>query len=364
MGSLSDYAEQSLLDHVFNVAYTPPATVYLGLSIGFSVRNATYRWTASGAGTSEYYLELAAGGDPGLPGDPGTVIENVTDMTPGALGSLAAGEWAYGDNDTLGFDTIYVRLSDSADPDSKAADYVYAGGDPLDDETGLTEPAGGSYARTAITLGAAATRRVTQSGAVNFAQATGTWGWCTHWFISDASGTGAGNLLASGKLSSSKHVISGNTPSVANAEAYVEILGEISTYLANNLLNLMFRNVAYSKPATYVALADAVIDESDDGSTISEPGGGAYAREIVNINGGASPTWDLAAAGVVDNTHDIDLGPASGASWGNIVAMAIVDDPDTAQGNVLFYDNGMTDQVVGDGDTARFSAGALDISMS
>src|SRR5690606_38969133 len=41
-----------------------------------------------------------------------------------SLGSLAASRWGYGDNDTLGYDTIYIRLSDDADPDSKAADYV------------------------------------------------------------------------------------------------------------------------------------------------------------------------------------------------------------------------------------------------
>ncbi len=31
MGSLSDYAENELLDHLFNAAYSPVATVYLAL---------------------------------------------------------------------------------------------------------------------------------------------------------------------------------------------------------------------------------------------------------------------------------------------------------------------------------------------
>lgn len=88
-----------------------------------SIRNATYKWTLSGSGTSEYYLELAAGGDPGL-ADPTKVLENGVNMTEATLGSLSAGEWNYGDNDTLGYNTVYVRLSDSTDPDGKAADYV------------------------------------------------------------------------------------------------------------------------------------------------------------------------------------------------------------------------------------------------
>ena len=32
MGSISDFLEEELLDHIFNAAYAPPGTVYLGLS--------------------------------------------------------------------------------------------------------------------------------------------------------------------------------------------------------------------------------------------------------------------------------------------------------------------------------------------
>ena len=88
-----------------------------------SIRNATYKWTVSGSGTGEYYLDLAAGGDPGLT-EPAGVYENGSLLTAGTVGSLSASEWDWGDNDTLGFNTIYVRLADDADPDSKAADYV------------------------------------------------------------------------------------------------------------------------------------------------------------------------------------------------------------------------------------------------
>lgn len=88
-----------------------------------SIRNSTYRWTASGSGTNEFYLELAAGGDPGLT-EPSRVLASGSAMTAGTVGSLTAGQWDWGDNDTLGFSTIYVRLSDGADPDSKALDYL------------------------------------------------------------------------------------------------------------------------------------------------------------------------------------------------------------------------------------------------
>jgi len=266
MGSLSDFAELELLDHVFNAAYTPPATVYLGLSTA----------------------------------------------------------------------------------------------DPTDDASGLAEPSGNGYVRKAITFGAAASREIAQSGDVTFDQASGSWGTITHYALFDAES--AGNMLAHGALGASKEIVSGNTPSVASAEVTVSFsAGEISDYLANKLLDLMFRNQAYSAPDTYIGLTTATIGDSDTGSTITEPSGNGYARKQVNVNGGASPTWDVAAAGVVDNTHNIDIGPATG-SWGTIVAAAVVDA--ATLGNLLFYDNGVTDQAVGNGDTWRFGAGDFDVQMS
>lgn len=266
MGSLSDYAELELLDHVFNAAYSPVATVYVGLSTA----------------------------------------------------------------------------------------------DPTDDASGLAEPVGNGYARKAITFGAASSRRVTQSGAVTFDQATGDWGTITHWAIFDAAT--AGNMLAHGALAVSKEIVSGNTPTFATTVVYVEFqAGKISTYLVNALLDLMFRNTAYSAPDTYVALCDATAGDDDTGSTISEPSGGGYARVQVNPNGGSSPTWDLASAGVVDNTHDVEF-PAVTGDWGTIVAVAVVDA--ATAGNLLFYANDLEDQAVSTGDTAKFGAGALDIPMS
>jgi len=102
-----------------------------------SIRNVSYQWTASGSGTNEYYLEAAGGGTPAL-GEPSALYIGGSLATGGTLGSLAAGEWGWGDNDSLGFDTVYVRLSDGADPDSKAVDYISTDTYPLiqEDKTG------------------------------------------------------------------------------------------------------------------------------------------------------------------------------------------------------------------------------------
>ena len=91
---------------------------------GTNLRSATYAWTVSGSGTAEYYVRLAAGTNPSL-ALPRLLWINNESAAAGTLGSLAAGQWAYGDNDSLGYSTVYVRLSDGTDPDSKAEGYVY-----------------------------------------------------------------------------------------------------------------------------------------------------------------------------------------------------------------------------------------------
>lgn len=87
--------------------------------------DAAYRWTLSADGTGNYYLELAAGGDPSITA-PSHVLQNSVEMTEGTLGALLINETAYGDSagDALGFNTIYARIFDSTDPDLQAAGYL------------------------------------------------------------------------------------------------------------------------------------------------------------------------------------------------------------------------------------------------
>ena len=90
-----------------------------------SIVNSTYRWTASVSGTNEYYLKLAAGGNPSI-SSPTHLSADGAFLSTATLGSLTAGTWNYGDNDTLGFSTVYVRLTDGTDPDSKDDGFVKA----------------------------------------------------------------------------------------------------------------------------------------------------------------------------------------------------------------------------------------------
>ncbi len=79
------------------------------------LRRALYKWTLSGSGTNEYYLELAAGGDPSVLEPDFLTVAN-TKWTAGTVGSLSDHTWGYGNNDGLGFNTVYLR-DESGNPD-------------------------------------------------------------------------------------------------------------------------------------------------------------------------------------------------------------------------------------------------------
>jgi hypothetical protein len=93
--------------------------------VATSIRTALLMWTASVAGPAgSFYVQLAATGDPSIT-NPTNVREGGEDLKRvTALASLVPGSFWYGDGDTLGYTTIYVMLSDSADPDSKALGFV------------------------------------------------------------------------------------------------------------------------------------------------------------------------------------------------------------------------------------------------
>ena len=88
-----------------------------------SLRTAALKWLLSVAGAGIYYVQLVGNGSASL-ADPTSVLENGVEMNRKLTAALSAGEFYYGDADNLGFNTVYVNLSDSSDPDSKALDYV------------------------------------------------------------------------------------------------------------------------------------------------------------------------------------------------------------------------------------------------
>ena len=101
---------------------------------------------------------------------------------------------------------------------------VYAGlftTDPTDAGSG-SEVSGGSYARKAITFAAPSNGVTTNSAAaVEFDQATGSWGTITHFAIFDALTTG--NMLYYGALTTSKTIASGDVFKFATSSVSVTL---------------------------------------------------------------------------------------------------------------------------------------------
>lgn len=77
------------------------------------------KWTVSGSGTNEYYLTDLDDAQK-VTVEPTFISEDGTDLTAGTVGSLTAGKWDWADNDSLGFSTVYVRLTAGGpDPDDE-----------------------------------------------------------------------------------------------------------------------------------------------------------------------------------------------------------------------------------------------------
>jgi hypothetical protein len=93
--------------------------------------------------------------------------------------------------------------------------------DPTDADVG-TEVSGGSYARQAITFGAPSNGVTSNTAAIEFPQATGSWGTVAYIGIRDALTTG--NLLYHSPLDASKTIATGDVFRVA--------IGSLSVTLA------------------------------------------------------------------------------------------------------------------------------------
>lgn len=133
-------------------------------------------------------------------------------------------------------------------------------------------------------------------------------------------------------------------------------MGSFGNYLENELLDHVWSAAAYTAPATlYLALSTT--DPLDDGSGITEPVGGSYARLGVANN---VTNWPAAVGGSKSNALDLTFVTAT-ASWGVITHMAIYDQ--VTGGNMLAHGILTTSKTIDNGDTVIFKAGNLTITL-
>lgn len=129
----------------------------------------------------------------------------------------------------------------------------------------------------------------------------------------------------------------------------------LSDYLEDALLDHIFGKTAFTSP-TNIFLALSTADPGETGGTIAEPAGGSYARKST-----AASDWNAASSGSTTNANQIAFATATG-SWGDISHLAAFDA--SSGGNMLWYVALSATKTVNSGNTLRFDAGDLSVSLA
>ena len=138
-------------------------------------------------------------------------------------------------------------------------------------------------------------------------------------------------------------------------------MAKMSNYLEDEILDhiLMGAGESWAAPTTiYMALTDATMTDASTGSTLSEISDTAtnYSRQSVAFGTNAS-------GGTISNTGAATQFICSGTNFGTVQACALVNIGTRVTGEILFYDNDLTDTPVNDGDTLQFAVGDIDVSI-
>ena len=131
--------------------------------------------------------------------------------------------------------------------------------------------------------------------------------------------------------------------------------GSLSDYAEAKVLDHLVGKTSYTMPTIWVGLSTSDPGDAETGGGVSEPVGNSYARVATD-----GDDWDAAADGAIANAEIITFLEASG-DWGTITHFALFDAE--SGGNMIAHGNVDTSKGIDDGDTAKFSVGALDITL-
>jgi hypothetical protein len=133
-------------------------------------------------------------------------------------------------------------------------------------------------------------------------------------------------------------------------------MGSFADYLENKLLDHVHNQTAFTSPTNlYFALSTTTI--SDDGSGMTEPVGGSYARANMVAN---TTNFPAASGGAIANGVAITF-PTATASWGTVTDFAIMDA--ATSGNMLGYAVLTASKTIDSGDTPSFAIGDYDCTL-
>lgn len=131
-------------------------------------------------------------------------------------------------------------------------------------------------------------------------------------------------------------------------------MGAMSDYLETAILNAVFRNTAFTSPATvYVALYTSDPTEADSGTEVS---GGSYARKAVTFG---APT-QVGGKATISNSAEVAFTVAT-ASWGTVSHIGIRSA--LTAGNLLYYGPVSNPRSILANDQLKFLAGELVLDL-
>lgn len=126
----------------------------------------------------------------------------------------------------------------------------------------------------------------------------------------------------------------------------------LSNYGENLVLTWLLTASSATRPTTwYVALYTVAPGEGTSGTEVS---GGSYARQAVTFTvSGTAPTQAA-------NSSAVEF-PAATASWGTVVAAAILDA--STSGNLIAFADLTASKTIDSGDVLRFNADTLVVTL-
>jgi len=124
----------------------------------------------------------------------------------------------------------------------------------------------------------------------------------------------------------------------------------ISNYLGNAIINASLRNTAYTSPANvWCALYTTAPTASTSGTELKGTG---YSRQAV--------TFSAPSAATTASTGNVTF--TATANWSPVVATAIVDA--STGGNILWYTNLASSQVVNSGGSIVLTTGSITLAVT
>lgn len=251
-------------------------------------------------------------------------------------------------------------------------------------DSAVTELTGTGYARVGIvrglanwagTQGAGTTTASSGTGhgssnnaAVNFGTSGSAWGTANYVVLYDAATTG--NAICVFPIAALV-IGSGQAVSISTAALAftLGLTGGCSDYLANKLIDFIFRGQAFTFPATmYEALLTAAPSNAGGGTEVA--GGVGYARVSVagslanwaGTQAAGSTTASTGTGGQTSNNAAITFGAPTG-SWGTLGWDAEYDA--SSAGNLLFWAPLANTKTVGSGSTPpSFASGTRTITFA